>query len=65
MDPDRRAGATATTGSPLSSDPQTQFDFLVVGGGAAGFMAAITAAEMGLQRVLVLEARRSPCPRFD
>ena len=59
-DPDRRASATATTASPLSSDPQTQFDFLVVGGGAAGFMAAITAAEAGLQRVLILEATAEP-----
>jgi predicted Rossmann fold flavoprotein len=29
---------------------------LVIGGGAAGFMAAITAAEQGVKRVLVLEA---------
>ena len=29
---------------------------MVIGGGAAGFMAAITAAEQGVQRVLVLEA---------
>ena len=29
---------------------------MVIGGGAAGFMAAITAAEQGVQRVLVLES---------
>ena len=28
----------------------------MIGGGAAGFMAAITAAEQGVKRVLVLEA---------
>ena len=44
----------------LSSDPLAEFDLLVVGGGAAGFMAAITAAEAGLQRVLVLEATAEP-----
>ena len=31
-------------------------NLLVIGGGAAGFMAAITAAEQGVKRVLVLEA---------
>ena len=58
-DPDRRVSATATTASPLSSDPLDEFD-LVVGGGAAGFMAAVTAAEQGVQRVLVLEATAEP-----
>ena len=29
---------------------------MVIGGGAAGVMAAITAAEQGVQRVLVLES---------
>ncbi|MBR75726.1 MAG: aminoacetone oxidase family FAD-binding enzyme [Cyanobium sp. RS427] len=59
-DPDRRVSATATTASPLSSDPLDEFDLLVVGGGAAGFMAAVTAAEQGVQRVLVLEATTEP-----
>ena len=59
-DLDRRVSATATTALPLSSDPLAEFDLLVVGGGAAGFMAAITAAEAGLQRVLVLEATAEP-----
>ncbi len=44
----------------MSSDPLVEFDLLVVGGGAAGFMAAVTAAELGLQRVLVLEATQDP-----
>tara|TARA_B100000700_G_scaffold331319_1_gene463133 strand:- start:3595 stop:4845 length:1251 start_codon:yes stop_codon:yes gene_type:complete len=33
-----------------------QADFTVVGGGAAGFMAAITAAESGVKNIFVLEA---------
>ena len=32
------------------------FDLVIVGGGAAGFMAAITAAENGLKKVIILEA---------
>ncbi len=32
------------------------FDLIVIGGGAAGFMAAITAAENGLKSILILEA---------
>ncbi len=36
------------------------FDLIVVGGGPAGFMAAITAAENGLQAVLILEATSKP-----
>ena len=36
------------------------FDLIVVGGGAAGFMAAITAAEKGLRSVLVLESSSHP-----
>ena len=31
------------------------FDLAVVGGGAAGFMAAITAAENGVKRIVILE----------
>ena len=31
------------------------FDLAVVGGGAAGFMTAITAAENGLKRIIILE----------
>ena len=31
------------------------FDLVIVGGGAAGFMAAITAKEMGVRRVAILE----------
>ncbi|MGB1621706.1 MAG: NAD(P)/FAD-dependent oxidoreductase [Synechococcus sp.] len=62
--PGQRASAIATTGSPLSSAPISKsvppWDLVVVGGGAAGFMAAITAAESGVQRVLVLEATPDP-----
>ncbi len=39
----------------LSSDQQP-YDLVVVGGGAAGFMGAITAAEEGLSSVVVLES---------
>jgi predicted Rossmann fold flavoprotein len=59
-DLDRRVSATAITAFLLSSDPLAEVDLLVVGGGASGFMAAITAAEAGLQRVLVLEATAEP-----
>ena len=31
------------------------FDLAVIGGGAAGFMAAITAAENGVKRIIILE----------
>ena len=31
------------------------FDLVVVGGGAAGFMTAITAAENGVKRIIILE----------
>ena len=31
------------------------FDLAVVGGGAAGFMTAITAAENGVKRIIILE----------
>ena len=59
-DPDQLESATATTESPSSSAPQVEAadtcNLLVIGGGAAGFMAAITAAEQGVKRVLVLEA---------
>ncbi len=37
-----------------------RFDLLVIGGGAAGFMGAITAAEAGVARVMVLEATADP-----
>jgi len=52
------ASATATTASPSGSSPL--HDLIVIGGGAAGFMAAITAAEQGLRDVLVLEATPDP-----
>jgi hypothetical protein len=59
-DPDQLESATAITESPSSSAPQVEaadiWNLLVIGGGAAGFMAAITAAEQGVKRVLVLEA---------
>ena len=59
-DPDQLESATATTESPSSSAPQVEAadtcNLLGIGGGAAGFMAAITAAEQGVKRVLVLEA---------
>ena len=62
-DRDRRASVTATTGSPSSSDRRAEsdtVDLLVIGGGAAGFMAAITAAEQGVRQVRVLEATAEP-----
>ena len=52
--PDRRVSATATTESPCVSNPR--HDLIVIGGGPAGFMAAITAAERGVRDVLILEA---------
>ena len=56
--------AIATTGSPLSSAPISHsssiWDLVVVGGGPAGYMAAITAAENGVPRVLVLESTPEP-----
>ena len=49
---------------PLSSAQGSEFqscwDLVVVGGGAAGFMAAVTAAENHVQRVVVLEATPEP-----
>nr|WP_186469761.1 NAD(P)/FAD-dependent oxidoreductase [Synechococcus sp. A18-25c] len=52
-----QASATATTASLCVSSP---FDLIVVGGGPAGYMAAITAAEQGLSRVLILEGTPEP-----
>ncbi len=43
---------------PFHSDQV--FDLVVVGGGASGFMGAITAAEEGLSSVLILEAASKP-----
>ena len=43
--------------SPSASSP---LDLIVVGGGPAGYMAAITAAEQGVQQVLVLEGTPEP-----
>ena len=63
-DPVQRESATATTALPSSSDPTPEdasvWDCVVIGGGAAGYMAAITTAEQGVQRVLVLEATAEP-----
>jgi len=63
-DPDRQESVTATTALPLSSDLTPEdapiWDCVVIGGGAAGFMAAITAAEQGVPRVLVLEGTNEP-----
>ena len=57
------ASATATTASPSGSSPL--HDLIVIGGGAAGFMAAITAAEQGLRDVLVLEATPDPLSKVN
>ncbi|HGY5536753.1 MAG TPA: NAD(P)/FAD-dependent oxidoreductase [Prochlorococcus sp.] len=52
------ASAIAITELPLLSDPPV--DLIVIGGGASGFMGAITAAEEGVPFVLVLEATSDP-----
>ena len=44
--------------SPSLSNPH--FDLVVVGGGPAGYMGAITAAEAGVKSVVILEASSSP-----
>ena len=56
-DHDPPASATETTVSPSASSP---LDLIVVGGGPAGYMAAITAAEQGVRHVLVLEGTSEP-----
>ncbi len=33
-----------------------EFDLIIIGGGASGFMSAITAAENGVQKILILES---------
>ncbi|HGY5532251.1 MAG: NAD(P)/FAD-dependent oxidoreductase [Prochlorococcus sp.] len=52
------ASAIAITELPLLSNHPV--DLIVIGGGASGFMGAITAAEEGLPFVLVLEATPEP-----
>ncbi len=42
---------------PFHSDPQV--DLIVVGGGAAGYMGAIAAAESGVNSILILEATKN------
>lgn len=60
-DRDQLVSGIATTALPSSSDLITDpWDLLVIGGGAAGFMGAIAAAEAGIRRVLVLEATADP-----
>ncbi len=54
----RQENAIAITVLPSLLDQK--FDLIVVGGGAAGFMAAITAAEGGVASVLILEATSKP-----
>jgi len=44
----------------LPSASNRPHDLIVIGGGPAGYMAAITAAELGVQRVLVLEGTPEP-----
>jgi len=43
----------------MSLDPAEQWDIAVIGGGAAGLFAALTAAELG-SSVLILEKNRRP-----
>jgi len=45
---------------PIGSAPTEAWDLVVAGGGPAGFMAAISAAEAGLERVLLLESSAEP-----
>ena len=45
--------------APMPSSPEL-WSLVVAGGGPAGFMAAIAAAEAGLQRILVLESTPEP-----
>ncbi|MDB4523078.1 NAD(P)/FAD-dependent oxidoreductase, partial [Akkermansiaceae bacterium] len=37
------------------SSPQNPHNLIVIGGGAAGFFGAISAAQAGLQNILILE----------
>ncbi len=45
---------------PIGSTPSETWELVVAGGGPAGYMAAISAAEAGLERVLLLEASPEP-----
>ncbi|MGC6482955.1 MAG: NAD(P)/FAD-dependent oxidoreductase [Synechococcus sp.] len=56
--PNQPVNVSATTASPFVSSPC--HDLIVIGGGPAGYMAAITAAELGVQQVLVLEGTPEP-----
>ena len=58
MDPDLQVNAIAITELPLFSEQKV--DLIVIGGGPAGFMCAITAAESGFSSVLVLEGTLNP-----
>ena len=55
---DLLVNAIATTELLLSSEQQ--FDLIVIGGGPAGFMGAIAAAESGVNSVVVLESTSKP-----
>ena len=58
MDLDLQVNAIAITDLLLPSTPSV--DLLVIGGGAAGFMGAIQAAELGLSSVCLFEATSKP-----
>lgn len=49
--------ATSTSSEPAGGE-RTDYDLIVVGGGAAGFFGAITAAERGLRDILICEQSR-------
>ena len=43
----------------LSNVADSTYDLIVIGGGPAGFMGAITAAENGVQSILLLESNNN------
>ena len=50
-----RVGRSMELRFPISRMADEMFDLIVIGGGAAGFFGAITAAEAGVKKILILE----------